>query len=257
MRSIEAGQFLAREIAEPCPGLLARGILRQPSARPEIGMSAQQCQLRLTGGSLDGIGERLDHRLAGRKRPEGRGVARNPGRVLGHVAKSGNEVAGAQGIDLSDRLLHRGPLPILRQPGAQGAPLFVGHAGFVAERHGVGVHGLLLDERGKAPEVVDGFEDRALGSFGEAFMGRLLRMAQATQCLRVRARTSSSPTLGRAERSSIRGAVMTTATASAPKMKGSVQAMSRNGSPTSWRTRKCRRAAPPMTINPTSSQAWG
>ena len=52
-------------------------------------------------------------------------------------------------------------------------------------------------------------------------------------------------------------AVSHQASASATKMTGSVQAIFESGSPTSWRTRKCRSAAPPTKTRPTSSQALG
>ena len=111
-------------------------------------MGQQKRALTLRVGRFDRRLEGRDHRLARIERPRIGGLGGNPWRVLGDIAESADELVLGEQVHLVEGnwiLRHVGPRPqiegqaclMAREPGAKLLPLFGGHAGLVAERHGV------------------------------------------------------------------------------------------------------------------------
>ena len=99
----EAGELLRRQRVEPCARLLPRRIIRELRLGGEIGMGADQRQLRIAVGALHGTFEgsrSCASRLAKGRKPR---LARHPGRMLRHVAEGLEKAVGRHGVDVGDR----------------------------------------------------------------------------------------------------------------------------------------------------------
>ncbi len=102
----EAGKLLGRQAGKPRACLLAGGIVGEVAGNRrlagEIGMGADEGELCIPRGAAKRCLEGGDDGFAvGEGAPALRGFG-NPGRMLGHIAETGDEAGRRQGVDLVD-----------------------------------------------------------------------------------------------------------------------------------------------------------
>ena len=157
---VEAGRFyLLDRLPSPAPVCSREDSADEPGARPEIGVGAQQRQLGIPGG----FAERASANAWIMASREGNGRAPAAWRATQGECSATPPNAATKAFALraftsaSESFIAIG-LSVLPEPDAERAPLGFGHAGLIAERHGMRLHGLPVDQHGKAPDVIKVFQ---------------------------------------------------------------------------------------------------